>query len=141
MARIYATSTDYQTITGQTPPADIDVLLGRASAMLDAEMFRLCYYSADATTGMPTVAAVLDAFKQATCAQVQWWAEVGESLGIGGVGTYDEVRIGTLMMRGAKVTGPGGSSAARMVAPAAIDALQSPDLHPDTFRIGMVVGW
>lgn len=138
MARVYATSADYQTITGQTPPTNIGILLARASSMFDAKVFRFCYYVADEVTGMPTHPLVVEAFKQAICAQVQWWGEVGDSVGIGGIGTYDEVRIGTMILRGPKV-GADGASAARMIAPTAADALQSPDLPPYTFKLGLVV--
>jgi hypothetical protein len=140
MARVYATADDYQTYAGQTPPADIGVKLADASRMLDAEVFRLCYYQADPDTGQPTVTAVAEAFRDATCAQAQWWIGLGDSLGADGAG-WNEVRIGTVMMRRPDTAISGADSAAREVAPKAWDALQSPDLHPDVFRLGMVVGW
>lgn len=140
MARIYAASADYQTYTGQTPPTGIDALLAQASRMLDAEVFRLCYYTADPDTGLPTVAVVLAAFRDATCAQAQWWGALGDPLGADGAG-WNEVRIGNVMMRRPDTAISGADSPAREVAPQVWDALQSPDLHPDVFRIGMVVGW
>lgn len=139
MANVYATPADYQSVTGKTPPDDITVLLADASRFLDAKVFRHAYYAANATTGLPIEPLVLEAFKLATCAQVRWWGEVGDSTGVGGVGTYDTVKVGTVSMSGSKVTGPGKTSAARMVAPAAMDALMSPYLHPYTFRLGLVV--
>jgi hypothetical protein len=140
MARVYAASADYQTYTGQTPPAGIDATLAQASRMLDAEVFRLCYYQADPDTGMPVEQVVTDAFRDAVCAQAQWWGALGDSLGATGAG-WSETRIGTVMMRRPDTAISGVDSAAREVAPQVWDALQSPDLHPDIFRIGMVVGW
>jgi hypothetical protein len=135
MARVYATAADYQTYTGQTPPADIARKLIDATRMLEAEVFRLCYYTVDDTTGLPTDTAVAQAFTDAVCAQVQWWVELGDQLGAIGVG-WGEVRIGSVMLNRGD-----GQAAARMVAPQALDALRSPDLTPEKFRIGMVVGW
>jgi hypothetical protein len=135
MARAYATAAAYTTYTGQAPVANIDVQLADATRLLEAEVFRFCYFSADSVTGMPTDAAVLAAFSDAVCAQVQWWAEVGDSIGAIGVG-WAEIKIGSAML--SKGT---GQSAARTVAPKAWDALQSPDLTPDKFRSDLVVGW
>jgi hypothetical protein len=135
MARVYATATNYMTYTGQAPPANIDVQLANATRLLEAEVFRLCYYTADTVTGMPTDAAVLSAFSDAVCAQVEWWVEVGDSIGAIGVG-WAEIKIGSAML--SKGT---GQSAARTVAPKAWDALQSPDVTPDKFRSNLVVGW
>lgn len=134
MARTYATAADYTTYTGQAPPANVDIQLRDATRLLESEAFSLCYYTADTTTGMPSDTAVAAAFSDAVCAQVQWWAEVGDSIGAIGVG-WAEVKIGSAMLnRGS------GQSAARTVAPKAWDALKSLDLPPDKFRI-MVVGW
>src|SRR5690349_18938769 len=98
MPRIYATAADLAAYTGSAAPATADALLAQASRMLDAEVFRLCYYQADPGTGMPTAQAVADAFRDATCAQAQWWDALGDSLGAAGAG-WGETRIGTVMMR------------------------------------------
>lgn len=140
MSRIYATSTEYQTYTGLTPPAGIAALLADASRMLEAEIFRLAYYNADSVTGMPTDARVLAAFRDAVCAQVRWWGEVGDSVGAAGVG-WGQLRIGTVLMNRSVTAVSGQDSAARMIAPQVVDALQSSDLTPDIFRLGMMVGW
>lgn len=140
MTRVYATSDDLAAYAGSSAPDDAGVLLTKASRMLDAQVFRLCYYQADPDTGLPTVNVVADAFRDAVCAQVEWWGGVGDSLGADGAG-WSETRIGTLMMRRPDTAISGADSAAREVAPQVWDALQSPDLHADVFRIGMVVGW
>jgi hypothetical protein len=138
MSRVYAAASDYQTFTGQTPTADTPRLLQRASTMLEAELFRFAYYDADPVTGLPTNTAVANAFRDAVCAQVEWWAEVGDSIGIGGIGTYDQVHIGTVRLMTSKAVGNVTMSAARQVAPAAVDALQSLDMTPDVFRLSVV---
>ncbi|GHE38760.1 hypothetical protein GCM10018785_05380 [Streptomyces longispororuber] len=44
MARIYATSAQYEAYTGQTAPADFAARLARTSRFLEPELFRLCWY-------------------------------------------------------------------------------------------------
>lgn len=143
MARVYATSSDYQVYSGQAAGPDTDRLLQRASTMLDAQVFRVCHYQADPTTGLPTDTVVAAAFSAAVCAQVEWWAAVGDSIGIGGIGTYGTVRIGTVHMQDPRPGGPAGTSAARQIAPGVWDALQAPELtvHDHRFRLGAVTSW
>ncbi|MFD3574771.1 hypothetical protein [Streptomyces sp. NPDC058644] len=137
MARNYATSTQYETYTGQTAPADITARLGRASRFLDSEVFRLCWYEVD-EDGYPTNTLVRDAFADAVCAQVQWWAETGYELGT--AGQWGSVKIGSVALSGpGSSSGSGGSSTGRRVADAALEALRTPDLTPDLFRLGEVV--
>ncbi|MBT2505155.1 hypothetical protein J7I98_04430 [Streptomyces sp. ISL-98] len=138
MARIYATSAEYVTYTGQTAPADIAALLARASRFLDSNAFRLCWYEADTVTGMPTNAVVLAAFSDAVCAQVQWWEETGDELGV--AGNWSSVKIGSVALSGAS-SSAGGSAAVggREIAGAALEALRSPDLTADLFILGLVV--
>lgn len=137
MARIYATSADYQSYTGQTPPADIAARLARASRFMESRVFRLCLFEVD-VDGYPSNAVVKQAFADAVCAQVQWWDETGDELGA--AGRYGSVKLGTLAL-----SGPGSSSGSssalsgREVAEAALEALRSEDLTPDIFQLGMVV--
>lgn len=139
MPRVYATAADYETYTGETPPADIDRLLQAASRMLDAQVLWLCRYDVD-DTGMPTSPAVAAAFARAVCAQVAWWGEVGDSTGAVGAG-YGSVSIGSVSLGGSASTSDGADSAARQVAPQVWDELRSPDLF-DTLVIGAVaVPW
>jgi hypothetical protein len=97
MARIYATAAQYQTYSGQTPPADIDRLLTQASRLLDSRVLRSSWYDVDETTGMPTDSEVLAAFSDAACAQVEFWGEVGEDVDMSG--PVEEVRIGSAQVR------------------------------------------
>ncbi|WP_457028104.1 hypothetical protein [Kitasatospora sp. P5_F3] len=136
MARVYATSAQYATYTGLAPDADTDRLLGNASKMLDAEVLRLCLFEAD-TDGYPTNQLVIEAFRDATCAQVQWWGEVGDSTGAAGAG-WGSVEIGSVKLGRSVTAVNGAASPAREVAPQVWDALQSPDLTPDIFVLGAV---
>jgi hypothetical protein len=136
VARIYATSADYQTYTGQTPPADIGQLLADASRFLEAEVFRLCWYEVDGD-GYPSNAAVRQAFEDAVCAQAQWFDELGDSVGAAGAG-WGSVSLGSAQLSRSVTNVTGGAAPAREVAPKAMDALTGMDLTPDIFRLGAV---
>ncbi len=137
MARNYATQADYETYTGQTAPADIVARLGRASRFLDSAVFRLCWYEVD-EDGYPSNTVVAQAFADAACAQVQWWAETGDELGT--AGQWSSVSIGSVSLSGARSSsGSSGSATGRAVAETAMEALSSPDLTADLFVLGLVV--
>lgn len=136
MARVYAGAADYQGYTGQTPPSDVEAKLARASTMLDSRVLRAYRYDVD-TTGMPTAAVVLAAFKDATCALVQWWVETGDELGQ--AGQYEEVRLGTMILKGPTSTA-GGTPPGRHIPATVWDILQGPDLTPDKFRAMVSTG-
>lgn len=136
MARIYATAADYLAFTGQTPPAGIEAQLARAARFLDSEVFRLCWYDVDAG-GLPSNPLVLAAFRDAVCAQVAWWVELGDSTGAAGVG-WSSVGIGSVSLS-RQSAGGAEASAARQVAPEVGDLLRAPDLTPDVLLIGAVV--
>lgn len=137
MARVYATSEQYATYTGTAAPADIATRLARASQFLDARVFGLCWYEVDAA-GMPSHADVLAAFADATCAQAQWGVDVGDTTGAMAVG-WGSVEIGSVRL-GRSVTATSGDAApGRQIAPPVWDALRSPDLTSDIFRLGLVV--
>ncbi len=137
MPRIYATATEFEEYTGESPaPADITVRLRRASAFLDSQVFRLCAYSVD-DTGMPTDPLVLAAFADACCAQVEWGIDVGDVTGGAGVG-WGSVEIGSAKLSRSVTATSGDEAPGRQVAPSVWDALRSPDLTPDLLVIGAV---
>lgn len=144
MARIYATSADLAAYTGEAAPPNADALLAKAVRFLDSNVLRLCWYCTDPTTGMPTDATVIEALRDATCAQVAWWTALGDNMGALGAG-YGSVSIGSVSLsRSGKdgVVAPDGSdSAARQIAPEVWDVLTSPDLTARSFRIGEVRTW
>ncbi|MFF1790752.1 hypothetical protein ACFVX9_30345 [Kitasatospora sp. NPDC058243] len=137
MSRVYATTADYQAYTGQAPDTDTARLIVRASQMLDAQLFRLCWYVADPATGLPTDALVAAAFRDAVCAQVQWWTELGDPLGVVGVG-WGTAHIGTVHLQRSVTAVSGADSPSRQLAPQVWDVLTAPDLTPERFRIGSV---
>lgn len=138
MARVYATSSQYLAYTGESAaPADIDARLRRASAFLDAQVFRLCAYDADATTGLPTNPLVSGAFADATCAQVEWGVQVGDITGAAGVG-WGSVEIGSAKLSRSVTATSGDEAPGRQIAPAVWDALRAPDLTPDVLWLGAV---
>lgn len=76
-ARVYATASDLEDYLRAEPPDDADRQLERASQLLDAEVLLTAWYDVDDNL-MPTHADVIEAFKLAACAQVEFWSEVGE---------------------------------------------------------------
>lgn len=131
MARVYATPADLS-----SPPADAEQLLAKASRFLEREVLRLCWYEVD-TSGYPTNTTVAEAFRDAVVAQVEWWDELGDSTGAAGAG-YGSVGIGSVQLGRSVTAVSGDDSAARQLAPEAVDALMSPDLTADIFVLGMV---
>jgi hypothetical protein len=137
MGRIYATTTDLVTYTGSAAPAGADNLLQRASRLLDADLFRLYVYDVDTTTGLPTDPDVAATMRDAVCAQVDWWDELGDSKGALGAG-WDDVQIGSVKLQRRSPTAVGASaSAAREIAPEVGDVLLSAELSPHVFRRGV----
>lgn len=136
MARIYATAAQYAAYTGQPAPTGIEARLAAASRMLDGQVFRLCWYEVDAA-GLPSDATVAEAFADATCAQAQWGIDVGDTTGAAAVG-WGSVEIGSVRLSRSVTATSGDDAPGRQIAPAVWDALRSPDLTGDMFRIGVV---
>lgn len=135
MARIYATPADL----GATVPDDAEDLLARATRLLESRVLRYCWYNVD-SDGMPTSQVVTDAIRGAVVAQVLWWDELGDSTGAAGAG-WGSVSIGSVQLARSVTNVSPEASPARQLAPEAADALQSPDLTPDIFRLGEVTTW
>ncbi|MEU0084896.1 hypothetical protein [Streptomyces sp. NPDC006274] len=134
--RVYATSTQLANYLHAAPPTDADRLLARASELLEEEVFRLCWYEADDVTGLPTNAIVAAAFTAAVCAQIEWWDETGDELGA--AGQWGTVKLGSASMTRAAGSSPGGAGGGRTVVTDALRKLQSPELTPDIFLLGLV---
>lgn len=64
-------------------PADADRLLRRASERVDD--FVLAGFGLDPFTGLPSDGVVAQALADATCAQVEFWMEVGEEHDVDGI--------------------------------------------------------
>ncbi|MFH8619165.1 hypothetical protein ACH4E8_29445 [Streptomyces sp. NPDC017979] len=137
MARIFATSAQYEQYTGSPAPADVGRLLAYASRLLESRVFRLCWYETD-PDGYPSNPLVRSAFADATCAQAEWGEEVGDTTGAAGVG-WGSVSIGSVQLSRSVTAVSGDDAPGRQIAPAVWDHLRSPDLTPDILTIGLVV--
>lgn len=137
MARVYATASQYQQYTGQTPPANIEILLADASRMLDRRIFRYCWYTVDSVTKLPTNALVAEAFAEAVCAQAEWGDEIGDTTGADGAG-WGSVELGSAKLSRSVTAVSGSDAPGRQIADKVWDSLQSPDLTPDIFNLGVV---
>lgn len=67
--RVYANTADYARQLRAAPPANSRIALAKASAAVD-DMLLTAVYDVD-VDGMPTLAAVIAALKEATCVQAQ----------------------------------------------------------------------
>lgn len=92
----YATAAQLTTFTGAAAPANADRLLLRASEVID-QALRTSVYDADATTRLPTDSATLQAFADATCAQVEFWLASDEEDDI--LGPVQGVVLGGLQIQ------------------------------------------
>lgn len=72
MALVYATPADLSAWTGATAPPNAVNLLRRASGLV-RKATATAFYATD-PTGLPTDATTLQAFKDATTAQANYWA-------------------------------------------------------------------
>ncbi|WEH40797.1 hypothetical protein [Streptomyces sp. AM 2-1-1] len=81
--RVYATTTDLAAYLGAAPPVEAGRLLERASELLDADFLLTAIYDVDCA-GRPTHPLVTAGFRDAVCAQVEFWGEVGEETDISG---------------------------------------------------------
>lgn len=79
----YATAAEYETWSGQSAPADVERLLVRASELIDATV--TTPFVVDSDTGLPDDADEAEALREAACAQVRFWTEVGEEHDIDGL--------------------------------------------------------
>lgn len=74
-------------------PSDVERLLDRASDLLDDTVRRP--YQIDPGTQLPTDPALAAALRQACCAQVEFWLEVGEEHDVEGLHNR-QVQVGHL---------------------------------------------
>jgi len=67
----YATAAELATFTDQDTPDGVDAMLERASEVID-DHTRTAVYAVDGND-LPTDAAIIAAFRDSTCAQVEFW--------------------------------------------------------------------
>ncbi|OOL31859.1 hypothetical protein GQ85_11035 [Rhodococcus rhodochrous] len=71
---VFATADDYAAYPdAATAPANLGMMLREASLMV-REVCRSDLFDTDPTTGMPTDTALVEALRDATCAQAEVWA-------------------------------------------------------------------
>jgi len=115
--RTYATTQDYAAYLGVAPPPGIDLLLARASLLVDEALLSAVYPVGE--DGMPADPAVAAALRDATIEQAAYWVATGED-GSGATAEYANVSIGSVSLGRAQTgAGGGGSGAVRPLAPAA----------------------
>ncbi|MGW4411163.1 hypothetical protein ACWEJ6_44530 [Nonomuraea sp. NPDC004702] len=121
----YATSSDYATYTGTTAPDGIDLLLARASRLVDQVLLCAVYDVDDVD--------VQAALRDATIEQAAAWTASGIEDGTGAATEWANVSIATVSLGRAQSGGAGGGgSAAIRPAPQTLMVLQQAGLtgHP-----------
>lgn len=96
---LYADTTDVAAWLGDDAavPGNVTSLIRHASLMV-AEATKTDYYTSDPVTGLPTDPVALQAFNDATCAQIALWAKNGidpDRLGLDMVAPKRAKGIGT----------------------------------------------
>ena len=124
----YATVSDLQTFLGQTAPDPVAAdqatrMLERASELI-ADCTRTAFYATD-VNGMPTAADDIAAFRDSTCAQVEFWLASDEEDDI--LGPVDNVALGSLKV--ALSSFAGGRVAPMYIAPRAARILRVAGLY------------
>jgi hypothetical protein len=126
---VYATLQDYATFTDEAPaPASLNVLLARASGQVD-EAVIAATYDVDAD-GLPTDEKVAGALRDATCAQVVYWDEIGDTNATGAAERWQSASIGSASYSRANSQQAGRSQARLDLAPAAVTILRNAGLLP-----------
>lgn len=122
MSRVYATEDDYKTWTGDDTATATTAQLRNASLVVD-ELLATAVYDVD-EDDLPTDDAVIEALRDATCAQLEWWNETGDTSGVGASGQFQSASIGSASYtRGdtTSTTNPGGG----IYAPATLRVLST----------------
>lgn len=110
MATPYATADDLAgwLLEGSSVPSDAERLLERASQLLDSILVGC--FAVDSVTKLPTDAGVAATMRDACCAVVEFWLEVGEEGDIDGLagtpvstGGYSGVRAPANSVRAIRI--------------------------------------
>lgn len=122
MALVYATLADLagskpEDVTLSSSDTELTRQLAAASRVI-GRATKTAIYDTD-TDGYPTDTEVREAFRQATCAQVYWWAETGDEQGI--QAQYNSVSIGSVSI--SRGSSGGAPPSGQQLAPAAHTAL------------------
>ncbi len=132
MSRTYATAPEYADWLGiETAPDGAARLLRDASLEVD-EMLLTAHYRVD-HAGMPVDPSVVEALRDATCAQAEFRAEYGDELEALNQG--ESIKLGPLSFGGAFSSGPSPAPLPRF-APKALRYLRLAGLIPGTVSDG-----
>lgn len=123
--RVYATTADLAHSLEAAPPTGARRKLRHASQIVERRT-KCAIYDVD-VNGFPTKTEVKNAFRDAVCAQVEWWGETGDEFGT--AGQWDNVKIGSVALGGRKSTSHAGGEE---LAPAAESILDNAGLLPGT---------
>ncbi|MCX4987126.1 hypothetical protein [Streptomyces sp. NBC_00572] len=129
--RVYATPEQLTEWTGKPAPADAERLLTRASEDVDDGLLT-AVYAVDAA-GKPTDPAVAQALADATCAQVAYRKETGDT-GTGAAGRWSSVSIGPVSMSGPQQQAGGTGAGNVDLSPQAYRALARAGLLPGVIQ-------
>ena len=112
--RVYATAIDYAALAEEPADVELPVLnkrLRAASSEVDG-LTRLSRYDVD-EDNFPTDATISDAFKEATCAIVEFWEETGDVRGADAA--QGAVKIGSVSLGTTSSTQQGVSPREKLV--------------------------
>lgn len=121
--RVYATVSDYAEYAEEPFDGDDATLLKRlrrASSVVDG-LTRYSVYRMD-DDGMPLDSDVADAFRDATCAQVEYWETTDDPTGA--ESTMGPVRIGSVSLGGSGVGGSAQNTRSASDSRVAIEAVE-----------------
>lgn len=139
--RVYATASDYYDFTGDNQPMttpeapaepqpitekDLNARLRRASSVIDSHT-RHARYEVD-EDGYATDENTADAFKEATCAQVQWFDESDDITGSQSQDGTIAIGSVTIGARGRSTGGASADAASARIAPEAVEILTNAGL-------------
>jgi hypothetical protein len=109
----YATGEQLADWLGAAAPSDAERLLARASELIDATL--IAPFVVDEVTELPSDDDIAAALRDATCAQVEFWGEVGEANDIDGlagspvsVGSYTGSRAPVVAPRAVRILANAG---------------------------------
>jgi len=104
MATAYATVLELTTWLNGEPPSNAAWQLDRATELLDSVV--TAAFDVDLITGLPVDADVAAALRDAACAQVRFWIEVGYENDIDGLAGTDVSAVAGLTTKRAPTQSP-----------------------------------
>lgn len=127
--RVYATTADLARWPGAVLFEGAGGVLAEASRALDGTLLGACY--ATDADGYPTEQRIRAAFRDAVCAQVAYWREIGDDTGSGAAEQWASIGIGSVQLsRASRGQTAGQDPMPDIDAPAALRILRRERLLP-----------